>query len=60
MGTWNTKINGNDTFLGIYHTFFDLYNQGEDPNSISKQIQEDLTEMFNDYDDRNRFPIILG
>jgi len=53
MGTWNTKINDNDTFLDIYNTFFDLYNQGEDPNDISKQIQEDFTEMFNDYDDRN-------
>ncbi|MDR3714184.1 MAG: hypothetical protein P4L51_15305 [Puia sp.] len=53
MGTWTTKINGNDTFLDIYHNFFDLYNQGGDPNNISKQIQEDFTEMFNDYDDRN-------
>ena len=53
MGTWNTKINGNDTFLDIYQNFFDLYNQGQNPADISKQIQDDFAEMFNDYDDRN-------
>ena len=53
MGTWNNKINGNDTFQDIYQNFFDLYNQGQNPVDISKQIQEDFTEMFNDYDDRN-------
>jgi|KBSSwiS6_1023812.scaffolds.fasta_scaffold22575_2 hypothetical protein len=53
MGTWNIKINGNDTFQDIYQNFFDLYNQGQNPASISKQIQDDFTEMFNDYDDRN-------
>ena len=53
MGTWNTKINGNDTFQDIYQNFFDLYNQGIDPVDISKQIQEDFEEMFNDYDDHN-------
>ena len=53
MGTWNTKINGNDTFQDIYQNFFDLYNQGKNPADISKQIQGDFAEMFNDYDDRN-------
>lgn len=53
MGTWNTKINGNDTFQDIYQNFFDLYNQGQNPADISKQIQDDFTEMFNDYDDKN-------
>ena len=53
MGTWNTKINGNDAFQDIYQNFFDLYNQGQNPADISKQIQNDFTEMFNDYDDRN-------
>lgn len=53
MGTWNTKINGNDTFQVIYQNFFDLYNQGQNPVDISKQIQDDLAEMFNDYDDKN-------
>lgn len=53
MGTWNTKINGNDTFQDIYQNFFDLYNQGQNPADISKQIQDDFAEMFNDYDDKN-------
>ena len=53
MGTWNTKINGNDTFQDIYQNFFDLYNQGQNPVDISKQIQDDFAEMFNDYDDKN-------
>ncbi|MCX2575362.1 hypothetical protein [Pedobacter sandarakinus] len=53
MGTWNTKINGNDTFQEIYQNYFDLYNQGQNPADISKQIQEDFFEFFNDYDDRN-------
>jgi hypothetical protein len=53
MGTWNTKIDGNDTFQDIYQNYFDLYNQGQNPIDISKQIQDDFAEMFNDYDDRN-------
>lgn len=53
MGTWNSKIDGNNTFQDIYQNFFDLYNVGQNPIDISKQIQHDFAEMFNDYDDRN-------
>lgn len=53
MGTWNYKIDHNDTFRDIYQNFFDLYNQGQNPVEVSKQILEDFAEMFNDYDDRN-------
>ncbi len=53
METWNNKINGNDTFQDIYQNFFDLYNQGQNPLEISKQIQDECAEMFEDYDDRN-------
>lgn len=53
MGTWNNKIDGNDTFQDIYQNFFALYNQGQNPMEVSKQIQENFTEMFNDFDDRN-------
>lgn len=53
MGTWNTKINGNDTFQDIYQNFFDAYNQGQEPADISKQIQADFAEIFADYDDKN-------
>jgi len=54
MGTWNIKINGNDTFQDIYQNFFVLYNQGQNPVDISKQIQEDFFEMFQDAEDRNK------
>ncbi|HTK21653.1 MAG TPA: hypothetical protein VL442_19185 [Mucilaginibacter sp.] len=53
MGTWNTKIDGNDTFQDIYQNFFDLYNQGENPESISQKILEDFADQFEDYEDRN-------
>lgn len=53
MGTWNTKINGNDSFQDIYQNFFDAYNQGQEPADITKQIQADYAEMFEDSDDRN-------
>ena len=53
MGTWNIKINGNDTFQDIYQKFFDAYNQGQEPAYITKQIQDDYAEMFEDSDDRN-------
>ena len=53
MGTWNTKINSNDTFQDIYQSFFDSYNQGQNPTDISKQIQEEFAELFSDCDDRN-------
>ncbi|NTS40368.1 hypothetical protein HRG84_05575 [Flavisolibacter sp. BT320] len=53
MGAWNTKIKGNDTFQDIYQQFFDLYNEGHNPAHVSKQIQKDFAEMFDDYDDRN-------
>ena len=53
MGTWNTTIKGNDTTLDIYQSFFDRYNQGEDPIEVSKSIQHDLKEYFQDLDDRN-------
>ena len=53
MGTWNTAINGNDTFLDIYQNFFQLYNDGQNPVDISKQILDENEEIFNDYDDRH-------
>ena len=53
MGTWNIKISGNDTFQDIYQSFFRLYNLGQNPTDISKQIQNDFAEMFNDYDEKN-------
>ena len=53
MGTWNTKITGNDTTLDVYSNFLDLYNEGANPVNVSEQIKEDFQEYFNDSDDRN-------
>jgi hypothetical protein len=53
MGTWNTSIKGNDTFLDIYSDFYDRYNQGQDPLDISKGILDDFRDMFEDVDDKN-------
>ena len=62
MGSWNAKIDGNDTFLDIYQNFYNLYNQGENPKIVSEQIKTDFAEMFEDYDDRNNslFGLILA
>ena len=60
MGTWNTKMNGNDTFRDIYQDFFDLYNEGQNPVEVSKQIQLDSADIFNDYDDRNNSVFALA
>jgi hypothetical protein len=53
MGTWKSSISGNDTFQDIYQNFFELYNQGQDPADISKQLQDDFAEMFKDTEDKN-------
>lgn len=53
MGAWNTRINGSDTFQDVYRSFFDLYNDGHAPQAITKKIQNDFAEMFDDFDDRN-------
>ena len=62
MGSWNSKIDGNDTFLDIYQNFYNLYNQGENPKNASEQILNDFAEMFEDYDDKNNslFGLILA
>ncbi len=53
MGTWNTSINGNDTFLDVYEAFFELYNQGYEPVDITKLVLKEYEELFNDNDDKN-------
>lgn len=53
MGTWNTAINGNDTFLDVYSNFYDLYNQGQYPDYVSKQVIEMFNGEFEDSDTQN-------
>ncbi|MBL7893675.1 MAG: hypothetical protein JNK50_00175 [Bacteroidia bacterium] len=52
MGTWDTSLKGNDTFLDIYQNFFDLYNQGQEPADISAQIKNDFADYFTDHEDK--------
>lgn len=52
MGTWNTKITGNDTTLDVYSYFFELYNEGAVPANVSEQVKENFQEFFEDCDDR--------
>jgi hypothetical protein len=60
MGTWNTKIDGNDAFKDSYQYFIDLYHQGKKPVDISIQIQNDFAEMFKDEDLKNNCLFGLG
>jgi len=53
MGAWSEKIKHNDSTLDIYSAFFDRYNSGENPNSISKSLKEEYVDYFNDSDNRN-------
>lgn len=53
MGSWNTSIKGNDTTLDVYGRFFELYNNGADPNDVSEQVKEEFRAYFEDQDDRN-------
>lgn len=60
MGTWSEKIKDNDTTLDIYTNFFERYNAGENPTSISKEIRNEFQEYFSDSDDRNNSLIGLA
>tara|TARA_R110002126_G_scaffold291348_1_gene451771 strand:+ start:70 stop:753 length:684 start_codon:yes stop_codon:yes gene_type:complete len=53
MGVWNTEIKGNDTTLDIYSNFFDKYNNGGNQIYVSKEIQEEFSDYFTDYEDKN-------
>ena len=46
MGTWSTAMKGNDAFSDVYDEFFDFYNKGEQPETISKKIVENNWEIL--------------
>lgn len=62
MGTWHTKIEGNDTFQDIYQGFYSLYNQGASPQLASIQIKADFAAFWMDEEDRNNalFALVLA
>ncbi|WP_101451028.1 hypothetical protein [Aquimarina sp. MAR_2010_214] len=49
MGTWGTAIKSNDTSADIYADFFDLYNDGKEPNEIKKKLISDNPNGTNDF-----------
>jgi hypothetical protein len=51
MGNWSTKIDSNDTFQEVYQNFFDLYDEGENPDHIYKQIFAKFPHLSNDNND---------
>lgn len=46
MGTWGFGIKDNDAFADVYQEYFDLYNKGGNPESISKKIIESNREIL--------------
>ena len=53
MGTWGTAIKDNDAFADIYSEFYELYNKGGQPDSISKQITEGNWEILEIEDEKH-------
>ena len=60
MGAWGTAISSNDTYADIYGEFFDLYNDGQSVEDISKKLITDNQETINEPDDSNNFWFALA
>jgi hypothetical protein len=60
MGSWGTGIKQSDAFLDVYDTFFDRYNNGENPADISKQITKDLSEILENEEEKHEFWFALA
>lgn len=60
MGTWGTAIKDNDAFADIYSEFFDQYNDGGQPDSISKKIIERHWEILEIDHEKNSLWFALG
>ena len=60
MGAWGTAISSNDTYADVYDDFFDLYNDGESIEDISKKLIADNQEIINESDDSNNFWFALA
>ena len=60
MGAWGTAISSNDTYADIYDEFFDLYNDGQLIEDISKKLTADNQETINEPDDSNNFWFALA
>ena len=60
MGTWGTGISSNDTFEDIKDEFFELYNDGQEPTEITKELVNSNPEIIGDKEDANNFWFALA
>lgn len=60
MGAWGTGISSNDTFADVRGEFFELYDQGQPPSSITANLISAYRETINDPDDANDFWFALA
>ncbi len=60
MGNWGTGIKQSDAFADVYDTFFDRYNDGQNPSDISKQIAKDLSEILDNDEEKHEFWFALA
>ncbi|MFD2035183.1 hypothetical protein ACFSKL_10295 [Belliella marina] len=60
MGSWGTGISSNDIFEDIKDEFFELYNDGYEPNEIAQKLIDSNQEIVNDYEEANNFWFALA
>lgn len=60
MGHWGVSIKSNDTFADIYADFFELYNEGQEPQVVSEQIKEKYSDLADDHEDGHDFWFALA
>lgn len=60
MGNWGTGISSNDIFEDIKDEFFELYDEGHEPNHIGQKLIDANQEIVNDYEDANNFWFALA
>lgn len=60
MGTWSVAIKDNDAFADVYSEFYDLYNKGGEPNSVSKKVTESNREILSIEEEKNSFWFALA
>ena len=60
MGAWGTAISSNDTYLDIYSSFFELYNNGFEVSEISNKLITINHDIINDKYDCNNFWFALA
>lgn len=60
MGTWGTGITSSDIFKDIYDDFFQLYNNGNNIELISKELERKYQAVLLDEDESNEYYFALA